>query len=58
MDKQVEKELSDMISKVKNGTANKEESLLLMKILNGSMEAFKVLLDEVKIEQTKQELKK
>lgn len=44
---------NEMLEKIKRGEATKEEEIELLEVLNSSMDAFKILLDEVKIKQLK-----
>lgn len=45
-----ENALKELTEKVKNGSATKEEKLALLKIMNASMDAFKILIEAVKEE--------
>lgn len=49
MDTQIE-EIEKLVEKVKSGTATKEEKLVALKMINASLETFKVLLQESKNE--------
>jgi len=42
--------LRELMEKVKNGTATKEERLVLLKTMNASMDALKILIGAVKDE--------
>jgi hypothetical protein len=50
--------INELIEKIKNGSATSEEELALLEVLNATTDAFKILLQEVKVEQIKQSLKK
>lgn len=48
---------NELLEKIKSGKATPEEEMALLDVLNVSMDAFKVLLEEVKKKQLEDKLK-
>ncbi len=44
----------ELLEKIKKGEATKEEEMILLNVLNVSVDAFKILLEEVKKKQSKE----
>lgn len=52
----MQKDIKEMIEKIKSGQASQEESLGFLKTIDFSLDALKILLQEVKIKQTRQSI--
>lgn len=52
----MEKNIEQLLEKIKNGSATPEETLALLKTLNISFDILRVALEEIKAEQEKQNL--
>lgn len=55
MNNQVE-EINKLIDKIKNGESTTEEALALIATLDVSLDALRILLEEIKIEQTRKNI--
>lgn len=56
MNNQIE-EINKLIEKIKNGEATTEEALALIATLDVSLDVLKILLEEIKIEQTRKNIR-
>jgi len=52
----MEKDINYLIERVKSGQADSAETLAFLKTLNISFDVLKVLLEEIKVEQIRQDL--